>query len=264
MARVRKCGPGKQAVTTSKRCPPVEPSCDENGHDYQVLEPDSPLRKCANLDLGALRRQVPNGPTRLYSYVVESVRRSEGALRHHGSGPNIEGGLLTLCTCKYRLRTYPGVAVGTWIAGFSGSRQARNSRPAQRNTLFFLTRVQYTFESQMALWRSPLIPETTKRRKSSRRSRLGDFFEPRRNAEDPFDIRAYHPPMQGHSHDGHRWHEDIEYPTKVGRRPAILVGDPQYTFVWTDALVECSQKLGRAARKYSTMQDFLAVLASGS
>ena len=233
--------------------------------DHQVLEPDSRLRERADLDLATLRAQVPGGLAIMYEYVMKTVLRREGGLWHLGSGPNIEGGLITLCTCKHYMRTFSGVQPGTWIAGFSSSRKGRNGYPRQRNTLFYLTQVQYAFASQMALWRSPHVPLRARVRKSARSNHLGDLYVPRDGAEAPFAIESYHPPMPEHSHafasdEPGGWYRDIDFLTRYGRRPSLLVGDPQLSFVWTQPRIDSRPTIGRGQVRFDSMREFLASL----
>jgi hypothetical protein len=217
------------------------------------------------MDLAALRERIPAGPATIYCYVMTTVEQREGTLVHVGSGPNMQGGLITLCTCKHWMRTYSGVKPGTWIAGFTGSHKETARRPAMRNTLFYLMRVEHSFPSQMELWRSHLVPEQTKHRKSARHNPLGDLFEPHQDANDPFDIASYHPPIPGHSHapkdqwPGGTWHRDIDYMNRFGRRSAMLVGHAELSFVWTRPVLqlELEHTLGRGTARFN-MQDFLA------
>jgi len=51
--------------------------------------------------------------------VAKTATFDDGELIQTGCGLNFEGGRLTLCTCKRRMRTYPGVDKGAWIAVFA-------------------------------------------------------------------------------------------------------------------------------------------------
>ncbi len=101
------------------------------------------------------------------------------------------------------------------------------------------------YPSQNALWQA-LSPKV-RAAKSSRRHHKGDLYEPRRasvctNCLDPdcptcFDPDSYYPPMIGHSHrktaSGETWKGDIDS-IYYRRRPALLVGKPDMTFLWTE------------------------------
>jgi hypothetical protein len=260
----------KKPAVTAPGCKPHR--CDATAPDHQELEPDSPLRKRANMDLATLRERIPEGPATIYCYVMTTLKQREGTLVHLGSGPNIQGGLITLCTCKHLMRTYPDVKPGTWIAGFTGSRKETARRPAMPNTLFYLTRVEHAFPSHMALWRSRLVPQHSKRRKSARRNPLGDLFEPHQDAHEAFDAGSYHPPIPGHSHapehqwPGGQWHRDITYANRSGRHPARLVGHAELSFVWTRPMIQLQLEhaLGRGASRFESMEGFLDELHGAS
>jgi hypothetical protein len=281
MAKAHPCGTTRKTTVTEPTvtapdckpiCKPRKPprGCDTPAPDHQELEPDSPLRKRANMELATLRERIPAGPALIYGYVMATVEQREGTLVHMGSGPNIQGGLITLCTCKHAMRTYRDVKPGTWIAGFSGSRTKSAWRPAMRNTLFYLMRVEHSFESHMALWRSHLVPEQARRRKSARHNPLGDLFEPHHDAHEPFDAGSYHPPIPGHAHapehewPGGEWHRDIQYANRSGRHPARLVGHAELSFVWTRPLIQLEYTLSRGTARFESMQDLLAQLQPAS
>jgi hypothetical protein len=74
------------------------------------------------------------------------------ALEHTGSGPNIAGGRITLCTCKRKMRTSPvfldaALRSRIWIAGFS------RSILDGKNWLFYLMKVGETFDSQREIYK---------------------------------------------------------------------------------------------------------------
>ena len=163
----------------------------------------------SNLSLTALRGIAGSGESVAYCYVVDSVRSEGGRLVHRGSGPNFQGEMLTLCTCKHHMRTSlsPYAWEGNWVAGFTGI-----GAGGGRNALVYLIKVGYAFESHYDLWYSEEIPPQTKRAKSATLSRLGELFEPIDELSDPFDHRGYRPPHEDHSHP----------PNRPLRRPACV------------------------------------------
>src|SRR5260370_29241064 len=90
----------------------------QNGEKFQPFPDDGPLAHNMNMELDTLSR-IDKRQGIAYSYVVTTVSNRDGEFRQYGCGPNFQGGLLTICTCKGRMRTYPGVLRGTWIAGFT-------------------------------------------------------------------------------------------------------------------------------------------------
>jgi hypothetical protein len=117
----------------------------------QAVPESGLLAESLNLTLPELAIRVGKAEGAAYSYVVKSVRM-DGSGQHfeqHGSGPNFQGGLLTLCTCKHQMRTSldrPDRA-GTWVAGFTN-----RCLHAGRHWLFYLTRVLEAYESHAEVW----------------------------------------------------------------------------------------------------------------
>ena len=181
----------------------------------------------------------------IYYYVMKTVKRDGDILRHTGSGPNWQGGVITLCTCKHLMRTYPDCKQRTWIAGFSNSNAGEES-----NFLMYLMRVGQTFESHYDLWYS--LPEEVREAKAADKNPLGDIYKPlgRETQKSPFDPAIYLEPCRNHSHK-HCWKEDIKYKTKGGIHPLLLVGDVKYSFVWNQRMITFKGSIGRGQRKFN-------------
>lgn len=189
-----------------------------------------------NLDLRKpdLRSRIVGRPGKVRSYKMISVYMDDqGRLEHYGSGPNFQGGCLTLCTCAHQIRTEKHAAdwEGCWLAGFT------SPRLCDRTWLFYLAQVRSGYSTAADLWAA--LPTSLRQAKSTRRNRLGDAFQPNPTSScgDPRDAAHYHPPMVGHSH--HRtaraddWKKDIEFSNaQFGRHAAYLVADPEFTFLW--------------------------------
>jgi hypothetical protein len=163
----------------------------------------------------------------LYSYIIATVKEEEGKFVQYGSAPNLQGGYVTLCTCKHRLRTFldcdswPGV----WIAGCTG-----RCTGAARNDLVYLMRVGWAFASHRDLWCCPKLPASMKKSKAADLHARGDLFRPKSPGLPPHAPASYKPPITGHSHEQKRkWHLDISYSGASGWPAALLVGDPRLT-----------------------------------
>lgn len=174
----------------------------------------------------------PEKTAAVFSYVVASTcLDAQGRLRQLGSGPNYQGGLITLTTCKRRMRAALEVEAwpGQWIVGLSG-----NGLHEGRQWLVFVTQIERAFASHAELVKA--LPPEVRRAKSSRLSVHGDLFEPLRAVtdEEALEPGNYHPPIVGHLHQKpEKWHKDIHYPS--WQRPAaLLVGDPKRSFLWTE------------------------------
>ena len=199
------------------------------------------------------------GYASVYCYVIKTIRKYDGEFVQTGCGPNFQGGLITLCTCKHRMRTSMDVEEwrGTWIAGFTGS-----SAGERMNFLFYLMRVEHAFASHHDLWFTPAVSSETKQAKAAHLDRFGDIFRPRDGTVDPRDPGSYFPPRADHCH-AKAWKQDVSYDKGYGGRPAaLLVGDSTRSFLWSRPLLYCSDKLGRGCKKRS-LGRLLAQLKTG-
>ena len=213
----------------------------------------------SNLPLDALRRVASAGESVVYCYVVDSVRNEGEGFVQGGSGPNFQGDMVSLCTCKHHMRTSlsPADWEGKWVAGFTGV-----GAGGGKNALVYLTKVGHAFESHHDLWYSEEIAAETKRAKSATLSRLGDLFEPVDESSDPFDHRGYRPPHADHSHASkNAWHRDVDQTGYGRRRAALLVGDLEYSFLWDKPTLFFPNSIGRGYRKIN-LNDLLSQLES--
>ncbi len=194
-----------------------------------------------NLGLSRARLvQMIEGDTDpVYAYIMSSVVLDGGNLFQTGTGPKFQGGSITLCTCKHRMRTSLSVDQwpGTWVAECGG-----------RHWLFYLAKVKEAYESQSELWYSDALPEEARQAKSARYSRLGDLYEPKIELDSVgrYDPDQYHMPVSRHSHHKHacdnNWWLDIDYnrkklKVKAKRQPSLLVCDPEFSFLWRQPLL---------------------------
>jgi hypothetical protein len=197
------------------------------------------LSKHINLSKTCLAKMVDGHSDIVYAYVMSTVVMEEGELRQTGTGPNFQGGYITLCTCKHRMRTslanenWPN----KWLAGFS------SVKCDHRHWLFYLAKVEAAFESYSDLWQSAFLSDRSLEEKCARYSELGDLYEPKRilNCESRYDPDNYHAPISGHRHNVVRagnllWPVDIDYKRKKlkyePKRPSLLIGDPGFSFLW--------------------------------
>jgi len=192
----------------------------------------------------------------IYCYVMTTIRNYDGTLQHIGSGPNWQGGIITLCTCKHLMRTYPDIKKDTWIAGFSTVCACDDGR----NHLMYLMRVGQTYKSHYALWY--FLPEEVREVKATDMNPLGDVCRPlgKDTRKAPFDPAKYRKPCRDHSHrDCSKWHEDIKYTTKKDKHPLLCVGDEDYSFVWDQSMIILDHSIGRGQRKLC-LSEFLSHL----
>jgi len=218
--------------------------------------------KQLNLTLSQLFERIGRPREAAYSYILKSVGwDSTGRLAQYGSGPNFQGGCLTLCTCKHQMRSSLEVSdwPDIWLAGFT-SRSIRT----KRHWLFFLTRIARAYESHSELWHK--LPTAVRIAKSAQTNYLGDLFAPQGKRKlagvERFDPRNYVSPPR-HSHHMHScdtgWHKDIRY-KRFGRRPSLLIGDPKFTFIWNEPLIRLDGNHCRDFKKWGNASELLAHL----
>ncbi len=221
-----------------------------NENAYQAMPRTGRLAKNLNQRREALAERIaPFKKDTVYCYIVDTVEYSEGRLYQTGSGPNFQGDLITLCSCKHKMRTYQDIksrTKGVWIAGFTNSRD----RDSGSNRLHYLMMVSERFESHRELWFSDSIPEETKFAKAANLDRFGDIYQPQVESGDPYSYWNYFPPCDDHVHcEPGDWHTDIDYHDQHGHRPELLVGHPEYSFLWDKPVATAPFELSRGEKK---------------
>lgn len=237
--------------------------CKTQGPDLQQfpVKEEGPLGKRLNGNLSRLKRLLEmkkgKGAT-VYCYVVSTIKFDEKkqSFLQKGSAPNFQGDQITLCTCKHQMRARLSKEdwKDKWVAGFTGVRAV-----SDKNILVYLVKVDRAFQSNLELFRSSCVPAKTKREKSAVRSRFGDLFEPKKKAKanDGFSPGSYRAPHKKHVHfKNHAWHRDIKYVARGGRKPALLIGDPECSLLWSKPMISFQNRLPRDYEKY-TIAEFI-------
>jgi len=205
-----------------------------------------------------------------YLYTVRTTRRlKDNSICHWGSGPNLEGGLATLCTCKHDMRSgrrhreWPN----TWIVGLT-SRDKRKGFDG-RHYLFYMTRVQRVFSTHKELFEflTEEYPDALAV-KLADQNRLGDVFRPRADLTvgDWLSPSMYHPPIINHSHcktaNSDEWHNDVSLARPDGTRMSIplLVADPEMTFVWNRPTIKYRGLRGIGYEKFESLGELISRL----
>jgi len=213
------------------------------------------LKDNTDKTLNELNNNLKGGRGTIYAYVLTTIKNENGQFVQTGSAPNLQGGLITLCTCKHYMRTYrkPNEWEGVWIAGFTSRDLMEN------NYLFYLMKVSEAFSSHKGIWDN--LPVKAKKAKNARFNPCGDVYEPKPNPKDEFNYLDYHPPSKNHVHaNNNRWHEDIKYEkSRTKRRPALLVGDPTFSFLWSQPSIHFKGKLPRT-KKWDDIRYFIQLL----
>lgn len=203
------------------------------------------------------------------AYVVKTCESkrddSSGSivLEHTGSGPNLAGGRITLCTCKRPMRTSPvfwdeALRSRIWIAGFS------SSKGGQKNWLFYLMKLGETFDSQREIYeRLKSNPEVLEK-KLATDFVLGDIFVPKNLCRREFDPDCYKPPHPNHAHTQppHRdtWKKDINFQGYGGRYPKMLLGDEVDSYCYPNGKIFLNTKPMTQGNRRMSGEDFLGSL----
>lgn len=195
---------------------------------------------------------------RIYTVATTRLNKNSMIVGHKGSGPNLEGGLATLCTCKHSMRRSHSAAdwKGKWILGLTS--RAINNGFSGEHYLFYMMKVEQAFDSHDELYMHLIrIKSPVLRIKSAVKNPLGDIFEPIAVGTNSLDPRMYKPPHINHSHglnDG--WEDDISYKRSPNERLStpLLLGDIDNTFVWPKPMIRFKQKRGVGNMKLTVGQ----------
>ena len=80
---------------------------------------------------------------------------------------------------------------------------------------------------------------------------------------DEFAAQSYIHPVEGHVHcNNNNWHNDINYEGCKGRNAALLIGDPDYSFLWNQPMIYYNSHLHRGQKK-SDLQTLLGEQLKG-
>lgn len=241
----------------------------QTAQDIQTVQPfpsNGHLGKNLGLPLPLLTAQIGQLEDKAYSYVVRTVAwdHETATFQQHGSAPNFQGGVLTLCTCKHQMRSRLSPDEwedDVWLSGFT-SRTIHKGR----HWLFFLAKVKAAHESHRDLWDN--LDAGCRMGKVAHAHYLGDLFKPttpKPTGNARFLPRCYlrptvHVHRQYPDHDG--WKKDINYRNAAtSMRPPLLVANPRLTFLWEEPMIYFAPpKHCRDYLKWSSVKDLTAQL----
>jgi Nucleotide modification associated domain 2 len=196
----------------------------------------------------------------VYAYVIDTLRLVDGQYRQTASGPNFQGGVITLCTCKHRMRTFKSAKDwknDVWIAGFTGLTHTGGQN------LVYLMRIGKAFDDFRALWNDSTLARQVREIKSATHNPFGDFYEPfSGDTTDRLLPEAYCTPCANHAHirkDG--WHDDVDTEYYKKRTPtknpcALLIGDRENSYIWQSPKFKSGRKVHQGQVK-GKLADFL-------
>jgi hypothetical protein len=237
-------------------------TCQLSGADYQT--PDAALLLNQNLKSVT---QALGADAVIYAYVMTSVKKENGLMMHNGCGPNLEGGLITLCTCKHHMRSAghwlndaKKGGNNKWVAGFTNNK-------AGKNALFYLMKISEAYESHADLWRAflQLGRQNILDVKSASNNSFGDIYKPKNIRGCTVELRflqgSYENPIVDHAHDND-WKKDVNYEGYGKHLASLLVGDSTKSFVWTSEMIWSKQSLPRSTKKYLKAEYFITELSN--
>lgn len=220
---------------------------------YQEWPTKGNLKDNMNHTLYELIDALRNQQGVIYSYVLTTLKKRNGEFIQTGSGPNFQSDLITLCTCKHLMRTWRDVPnwKDVWIAGFTGI----NLMKDKRNYLFYLMKVSKSFSSHKTIWNA--LADAIKTTKNAQLNPCGDVYRPKPDIKNEFNYLHYYPPVKNHVHaTKNLWRKDITYEkSRSKRKPALLVGDTTFSFLWSLPIVFCKNRHPRTKR--GNIQDFI-------
>lgn len=198
------------------------------------------------ITLDELRKRIeeqPNDEVRIYTVATTRLDKKSKIVGHIGSGPNLEGGLATLCTCKHSMRCNHSANAwkDKWILGLTS--RAINNGFSGEHYFFYLMKIEQAFFSHKELCEYLMGKNKEALRiKNAVTNRLGDIYVPKSVCTNQLDHTMYETPHINHSHGKNgEWHDDIAY--KSNSAP-LLLGDSKNTFVWKKPMIVFKQKRG--------------------
>lgn len=234
--------------------------CSDSGSAHQPFPDKGPLAcdNQRNLPCDKLRNIADEDNPDVYLYIIATIEYQDQKFLQRGTGPNFQGDLITLCTCKHDMRSSMDVGEwsGKWIAGFTGRMELQAQE--KKNYLVYLMKVSEAFESFHKLWNNN-IPDETKKAKAAHLCKWGDIYEPKRKGIDPYEAKDYVYPC-GQYDRAICWRKDIKYYSeRFKRRAALLVGDERKSFLWDGPMIKYQELLPRGYKKVK-FKDFLRKL----
>ncbi len=242
--------------------------CDDGkSTDYQNISKNL----ISNISLDKLEKKLKKySDDTIYFYIVTTIKYDEEKkiFRQEGIGPNLEGGLISLCTCKHYMRTFPAIQAGTWVGGVTGVNSGPDyeDKGIMGNYLFYLFQIDKTFESHYDLYNYIKNSPATFNSKSSIKNRFGDVYIPKKDLKDEekFEPASYKNPIEGHRHfKKESWHYDIKKVTRnfrghtVETNHKLLLGGEKNNFVWEKPMIKLAEgnRIGEGQRT-STVKEF--------
>ncbi len=210
--------------------------------------------KFINLTSKNLRKNIySNMNEEIYSYVLTTIIFKSGNFFQTGTGPNFEGGIITLCTCKHSMRAFKDSKdwSNVWICGLVNKKN---------NTyLQYLMKIDYAVDNMYDLFES--LPHNTREIKSASINIFGDVYIPNkklRDSDDKHKIENYNHPIEDHKHEN-KYARDLN--SKSSKRfSSMLVGDKKNSFIWIKPTIKIvhpeKKKFTQGCKKWKVM-DFL-------
>jgi hypothetical protein len=219
-------------------------------------------------------------PAPVIAYVLTTIKwdSQSHCFQQTGSAPNFQGGLVSLCTCRANIRTWRENWRHVWIAGFADketTEQYREHHPSNLSTgvdinrlrvLFYLMQIDFCEKNHSDLSNSPAYLHA-RGQKDASVHKFGDLYKPKTGGTnlaycpDSYELPV-HPPAPNtakHVHYPDAWRIDISG-THDGKHPALLVGDPSRSFIWTGTKHGYLSHQVYRHKIFPTLRDFYSAL----
>jgi len=228
------------------------------------------LKSNLNLNIEELINKVQDQNIKtIYAYVLTTIEYSQNEFVQTGCAPNYQGEFITLFTCKRYMRSFHTKEYwknNVWIAGITGSNSPMS------NKLFYFMKVKETFISQFEAWN--YFNVSIRKDKSASCNFLGDLYEPKFAdilIEEQFDVEKYIKP-KNHVHlttkkiliEETEYYRDLNYMNRFGGRQFYLLGDPNYSFLWSKPLIKIKSDSHPRTKKYNSFDSFKKTITKNS
>ena len=199
--------------------------------------------------------QIDDTEVRVYTVASTYFDKNDNLIRHEGCGPNLEGGLATLYTCKRSMRQGQSSDYwkGKWILGVTS--RAENKNINRKHYLLYLMKVEKAFDSYKDLHQHlKQNNPSALQAKNANKNLFGDIYQPKADCTDPLDPKQYISPPDNHSHGGDEWKLDISYELPSTKRlpTPLLLGDVNNTFVWQKPMIIFKEDRGTNNKKMTS------------
>lgn len=240
----------------------MSPECACSGKVCQGWPgPHTMMGRNMNKTLKSVKKVLWGKKGFVYAYKLSTTKIINGQFSQTGCGPNFCGNAITLCACKHRMRTgRKGIDFDDWVGNWVAGLTVVGPKDHKKDYLFYLMLVKKAFESHKDIWDA--LHTNMRQAKNARIHTCGDIYQPRPTLKSRYKYHDYYRPAPNHVHlPCNNWHKDIDYRGNGNRRPALLLGDRAFSFLWSVPMIYFGAE-GRHPRmkRYEEIWDLIGLL----